>query len=129
MAIERRYKLTAMLSDEEARMLSEVAERGGVTASAWIRQAIRQAFEESSAASLTLGGKILEALRGGAAEGANALAARLAQVGTWQNPREPIFSKTLQTLQTQGLIEVRGSKFKLTARGRRTEGSRLQGGK
>jgi uncharacterized protein (DUF1778 family) len=42
MAIERTHKLTAMLSEDEQRMLTENAERRGLTVSDWIRQAIRR---------------------------------------------------------------------------------------
>ena len=47
MTVERKYKLTAMLSDDERRMLASVAERRGLTASDWVRQIIRRAHVET----------------------------------------------------------------------------------
>jgi predicted transcriptional regulator len=49
MAAKREYKLTVMLSDEEERKLATVADKRGLTASDWIRQSIRLAYESDPA--------------------------------------------------------------------------------
>jgi uncharacterized protein (DUF1778 family) len=45
MAIERTHKLTAMLSEDEDRMLKALAEHRGLSVSDLIRQYVRQAYE------------------------------------------------------------------------------------
>jgi hypothetical protein len=47
--IIRKYRFNMMLSDEEERMLRALAERRGLTASDFLRQSVRDAYEQDPA--------------------------------------------------------------------------------
>jgi hypothetical protein len=104
--IERKYRFNMMLSNDEERMLRELAERRGLTASDLLRQFVREAYAADDAASdARLERTILELLNNGPRD-ASALVPTL--IGLRFGDREKVpgmAAAAMERLRREGLVK------------------------